>query len=204
MFSVFAHETLNSWKCDVAYCWAEGVHRLCNRSNTDFYTSPFSLFRNLGWQEVGWRSVRLHAIYDLARWTQSGPNLQMIWFRVHVCHRMCRSAPGHAVWHRCTLLKVALWYLTRACRKHASERSSWTEWELMTCCWTMSQITDPPNSRGKVSTDLMNLDKQLLSLLLLKMSQSSGKRRKPFVRNSYLRIQEFSPVSSRMEKKKRM
>lgn len=66
----------------------------------------------------------------------------------------------------------------------------------------MSQITDPPNSRGKVSTDLMNLDKQLLSLLLLKMSQSSGKRRKPFVRNSYLRIQEFSPVSSRMEKNK--
>lgn len=75
-----------------------------------------------GWQEAGWSSVRAHAIYDLARWTQTGPNLQMIWFCV--CpdpHWMLRSVPGHAVWINYTLLKVAQQYLTRAFGRDGSE-----------------------------------------------------------------------------------
>lgn len=37
-----------------------------------------------GWQEAAWNSKRLHAIYDLAHSTQSGPDLQMIWSAVCV------------------------------------------------------------------------------------------------------------------------
>lgn len=77
-----------------------------------------------GWQEAGWSSVRLHAIYDLARWTRSGPDLQMIWFSVCVQNppRMRRPVPGHAVRINYTPPKVAQRHLTRACSKERSKR----------------------------------------------------------------------------------
>lgn len=135
-----------------------------------------------GWQEAGWSSVKLHAIYDLARWSQCGPNLQMIWFSVCVCvcpdpHRMCRLMPGHAVWIKYTLLKAAQRYLTRACSKEWSERCCFVWFPLQWIRDTNLVVNYesnhwPSSSWGKVSADLMNLDKQPPSLSLLNMSQS--------------------------------
>ena len=66
-----------------------------------------------GWQEAGWSSVRLHAIYDLACWTQSGPNLQMIWFSVcvWVCVCVCVCVCARA----CTLKECAGWCQAMLC-----------------------------------------------------------------------------------------
>lgn len=123
-----------------------------------------------GWQEAGWSSARLHAIYDLARWTREWAKFtdDLIQYVCPGLHRMCLSVPGHAVWINYTLLKVAR---TRAC----FERMVWepllrlvssaANKKKLTRSWTTSQITDPPTSWGKVSAaHLMNLDKPPLSL----------------------------------------
>lgn len=154
-----------------------------DRINTDF--TPICPFFFTWWRSradtrqagVHWD---LHAIYDLACWTRSESHLQMIWSGVCVCACVqtftecagrCQAMPSDLTpsswrWLSEELVWMRVWALLLfgfLC----------SESDTLTRLWTMTQITDPPVSWGKVSADLMNLNKQPLFLLFHNMGQSS-------------------------------
>lgn len=99
-----------------------------------------SPFHKSGWWEAAAAPVATR------RFRPARPNSQRVRRRAH---RRLVFRP-HCVQPLC---------LTQGSSLTSHKSSLWTEQKLMTRWCTVSQITDPPVSKGKVSTDLMNLDK---------------------------------------------